>query len=72
MTSGSIETTPFTATTSPPKYKPVQLKPNTKSELYTGCAITALTWPVDSGSMSLQKHISQDKRILDIWRTGLH
>jgi hypothetical protein len=35
-------------------------------------AITALTWPVDIGSMSLQKHISQDKRILDIWRTGLH
>jgi hypothetical protein len=31
-----------------------------------------LTWPVEIGSMSFQKHILQDKRILDIWRTGLH
>jgi hypothetical protein len=72
VTSGSIESTDFTATTSKPKYKPAQLEPNTKSELFTVCAITALTWPVEIGNMSLQKHISEDKRILDIWRTGLH
>jgi hypothetical protein len=71
MTSGSIDTTPFTATTSKPKYKPVQLEPITKSERFTVCAITDLTWPVGIGSISRQRHISQDKRILDIWRTGL-
>jgi hypothetical protein len=42
MKSGSIETTLFTATTSKLKYKPAQIEPNAKSELFTVCAITAL------------------------------
>jgi hypothetical protein len=49
MTSGSIETTPFTATTSKPKYKPAQLEPITKSERFTVGTITVLTWPVEIG-----------------------
>jgi hypothetical protein len=40
-----------------------QLGPKTKSELFTVRA---------SQLASLHKHMSQDKRILDIWRIGLH
>jgi hypothetical protein len=62
----------FNVITSKPRHMLVNLGPNTKSELFTVCAITALIWPVEIGSLNRRKHISRDNRILDIWRTGFY